>query len=274
MPSLNQAVADAARSRWPDRGTAWVAALPAELVEICQALAVTPTGRTFAARFAHVVEATTRNGAHLILRSSPDPDATHQAAVLEHLARIDLAPAVHLVRDTSTSTWTAMDVVSPGTALTHGNVSTDELSSVTPMLRILGTETAGPPSAPSIVPWLRTRLTDPPTDDQPPHRSAEPEKVRHTAVAVLAQLATTAPTALCHGDLSPPNVLRSQSRLWFIDPRGMNGDATYDIAVFALKASADDCGAARQLAGRLANASGNDADRAAAWITVVDAATV
>lgn len=79
---------------------------------------------------------------------------------------------------------------------------------------------------------------------------------------------------LCHADLSPPNVLHGNSRLWFIDPRGMNGEAAYDVAVLALKLSDDHLGTARALARSIALSSGTGPDRADAWVTVVDAATV
>ncbi|MEU4377807.1 phosphotransferase [Pseudonocardia alni] len=209
----------------------------------------------------------------MILRSSPDPDAVHQAAVLEHLARADLAPAVHLVWHTEASTWTAMDAVTPGASFAEREPRPRDLAAVATMLHALSTEN-GPLSVPSILPWLRARLTDPPVDDQPPHRGAEPAAVRHAAIAVLDQLADGEPAGLCHADLSPPNVLHGQSRLWLIDPRGMNGEAAYDLAVLALKLSYDDLDTARALARSIAMSSQNDPDRADAWVTVADAATV
>ncbi len=78
----------------------------------------------------------------------------------------------------------------------------------------------------------------------------------------------------CATAISPSNVLRGRARLWFIDPRGVNGEAAYDIAVLALKASCDNLDAARVLADPLARRSGIDPDRAAAWTTITDAATV
>ena len=273
MTTLSPAVADAAHSRWPDRAAAWIDALPNELIEVCDSLAVTLTGRTFSARSAHVIEATTDSGARLVLRSSPDPDAAHQAAVLERLAAVDLAPAVHLVRHTEASTWTAMDAISPGASLAEQEPTPSDLAAVTTMLRTLSAED-GPSSVPSIVPWLRARLTAPPADDQPPHRGPEPEPVRHDAIAILDQLADESEAGLCHADLSPPNVLHDGSRLWFIDPRGMNGEAPYDIAVLALKLSYDHLDTARALARSIAMASESDPDRADAWVIVSDAATV
>jgi len=270
---LRPNIARAAHARWPDRAPAWVQALPIELSEVCAELSVTPTGRTFSARSAHVVEATTSTGAQLILRSSPDPDAVHQAAVLDHLARAGLAPAVHLLQNTATSTWTAMDAVEPGASFAEQEPQPRDLAGAAAMLGILADE-GGAPSVPSIVPWLRTRLTDPPADDQPPHRGPEPAKVRESASLVLDQLATDMTVGLCHADLSPPNVLHGNSRLWFIDPRGMNGEGAYDVAVLALKLSDDHLDTARALARSIALSSGVSPNRADAWVTVADAATV
>ncbi|MCM3848599.1 aminoglycoside phosphotransferase family protein [Pseudonocardia sp. DR1-2] len=273
MTPLHPDIARAAHARWPDRAPAWIEALPAELAEVCAALSVTPTGRTFSARSAHVVEATTGAGTRLVLRSSADPDAVHQAAVLDQLARAGLAPAVHLLRDTPTSTWTAMDAVEPGASFAEQEPRPRDLAGIAAMLRTLSNE-EGAHSVPSIVPWLRARLSDPPADDQPPHRGPEPAVVREAASVVLDELAAEMLAGLCHADLSPPNVLHGNSRLWFIDPRGMNGEAAYDVAVLALKLSDDHLDTARALARSIALSSGTDPDRADAWVTVVDAATV
>ena len=273
MTPLHPEIARAAHARWPDRAPAWIEALPVELAEVCAALSVTPTGRTFSARSAHVAEATTSTGARLILRSSPDPDAVHQAAVLDQLARAGLAPAVHLQQNTATSTWTAMDAVEPGASLAEQDPRPRDLADVATMLRTL-VDKDGAPSVPSIVPWLRARLTNPPADDQPAHRGPESAATRESASVVLDQLAIDVPAGLCHADLSPPNVLRGRSRLWFIDPRGMSGEAVYDIAVLALKLSDDHLDTARALARSIALSSNTDPERADAWVTVVDAATV
>jgi streptomycin 6-kinase len=270
---LHPDIARAAHARWPDRAPVWAEALPVELAEVCAALSVTPTGVRFSARSAHVVEATTSAGARLILRSSPDPDAVHQAAVLDQLARVGLAPTVHLLRNTATSTWTAMDAVEPGTSLAEQEPRPRDLANVATMLRTLADEHGAPP-VPSIAPWLRARLTDPPADDQPPHRGPEPAAVREAAIVILDELAADMPAGLCHADLSSPNVLHGRGRLWFIDPRGMNGDAAYDVAVLALKLSDDHLDTARALARSIALSSGTDPDRAEAWVTVADAATV
>ncbi|MBP2364824.1 Ser/Thr protein kinase RdoA (MazF antagonist) [Pseudonocardia parietis] len=87
------------------------------------------------------------------------------------------------------------------------------------MLRTLSTQ-AGPPSAPSIVPWLYACLTTHRPTISHYIEAPIPPAVRHAAIAVLDQLADGVPDTLCHADLSPPNVLHGRSRLWLIDPRG------------------------------------------------------
>ncbi|MGM0722815.1 MAG: aminoglycoside phosphotransferase family protein [Actinomycetota bacterium] len=166
-----------------------------------------------------------------------------------------------------------MDAVEPGASFAEREPRPRDLADVATMLRTLADED-GAPSVPSIVPWLRARLTDPPADDQPPHRGPEPADVRESASLVLDQLATGMAVGLCHADLSPPNVLHGRGRLWFIDPRGTNGEAAYDIAVLALKLSDDHLDTARALARSIALSSSTEPDRADAWVTVADAATV
>ena len=163
--------------------------------------------------------------------------------------------------------------ISPGISLAEQEPTPSQLAGVTAMMGVLRSG-SGPASAPSIVPWLRARLTDPPADDQPPHRGPASEEQRRAGLDMLDQLANDLGRDLCHGDLSPPNVLHGGRRLWLIDPRGMNGEAAYDIAVLALKLSDDHLDTARALARSIALTSGADPDRAEAWVTVADAATV
>lgn len=274
MSAVLPVVAEAARQRWPERGPAWLDAVPVEMDALCRDLGLTPTGRTFPARFAHVVETTTRAGARLVLRSSPDPDAVHQVDVLDRLARLHLAPALLSVQHTATATWTVTEAVAPGTPLAADDIGASECAAISTALRKLSHEEAGPVSVPPIVPWLRARLVTPPAADQPPHRGVAPDAVRRAATAVLDELASETTDGLCHGDLSPSNLLRGTSRLWLIDPRGVNGEAAYDVAVIALKARRDDIRPAQNLARSLALDSTIDPERAAAWVTVANAATV
>jgi streptomycin 6-kinase len=124
------------------------------------------------------------------------------------------------------------------------------------------------------VPWIRSRLTALPLDDMPPHRQPVSEHQRRDAIGALDVLGPPPPGRLCHGDLSPGNVLVGRDRLWLIDPRGINGESAYDVAVVALKACLDDPDPAADLARSLAEAARTDSDRAARWVPIAAAACV
>ncbi|WP_139318878.1 MULTISPECIES: hypothetical protein [unclassified Pseudonocardia] len=74
----------------------------------------------------------------------------------------------------------------------------------------------------------------------------------------------------CLGDVAP-NVLHGGRRLVLVDPREMNGETAYDIAVPALELNCDDLDTARAASIVLGN--GDDPDRPAAWAVVADAST-
>lgn len=273
MIALAAEVDTAVRTRWQQRGTAWAEALTVELDDLCAALAVTPR-RTYAARFAFVVQAATATGAALVLRSSPDPDAEHQAAVLRRLAEVGLAPHLQAVETTPTATWTVSDAIDPGTTLRDATPEQRDGADVLAVLRTLAADNDGPEDVPDLMPWIRSRLTTPPLDDLPPGGGAAPEHERRAGLDLLDGLPPPPAARLCHGDLSPGNALIGRERLWLIDPRGINGEPAYDIAVAALKASNDDPVQARPAAVALADAAGADPARTARWVPIASAARV
>lgn len=273
MIALAADVDTAVRNRWPQRGAAWAAALTAELDDISAALHVVPR-RTYAARFAFVVQAATASGSLLVLRSSPDPDAEHQAAVLRRLSDVGLAPRLHAVESTPTATWTVSDAIEPGTPLSDATPEQRSHADVAAVLRTLAEEHDGPVDAPDLTPWIRSRLTMAPLDDLPPDGGVATEEARRTALDLLDTLEPSPAATLCHGDLSPGNALVGRDRLWLVDPRGVNGEPAYDIAVTALKATSDDPVQARPTAVALAAAAGADPDRSARWVPIAAAARV
>lgn len=273
MTTLPPEVDAAVRARWPQRGAAWSSAVSAELATLCTKLGVTQHG-TYPARYAFVVHATSLTGAGLVLRSSPDPDAGHQAAVLRYLADADLAPPLHLVTTTPTATWTIADAVKPGTALRDATPEQRSHVDIVTVLRRLAETRPGPPTAPDLVTWLRSRLVAPSVDDLPPNQGPAPEHERRAAVDALDAMEPPSVARLCHGDLSPGNALIGRGRLWLIDPRGINGEPAYDIAVVALKACDDNPAAARPVAAALARSARADPARAASWVPIAAAARV
>ena len=82
--------------------------------------------------------------------------------------------------------------------------------------------------------------------------------------------------SLCHGDAHRGNLLVSSGRprVLLIDPRGMRGEVEYDIGVLSLKVSSYDLLAAHALCEKLSARAGVDGERAAAWITIAQAARV
>lgn len=273
MITLAADVDNAVRTRWSMRGAMWAESLADELDTLCAALRVTPR-QAYPARFAFVVQAVTETGVAFVLRSSPDPDAGHQAAVLSRLSDVGLAPRVHAVESTPTATWTVSDAIEPGTALRDATPEQRRRADVTELLRTLSKDHQGPANAPGLMPWIRSRLIAPPSDDLPPARGPAPEYERRAAIALLEQMEPLPAVRLCHGDLSPGNVLIGRDRPWLIDPRGINGEPAYDVAVAALKASHDDPAQARQTAAVLADAAGVDVDRATQWVPIAAAARV
>ncbi|MDN5919323.1 MAG: phosphotransferase [Pseudonocardia sp.] len=271
--TLDPTVERAIRQRWPERADHWMADLPERLDVLCHELGVTPR-RCFPSRFALVVEAESPSGAALVIRSTPDPGAGHQTAVLERLAAADLAPVVHRVDRTPCAVWTVMDAVRPGTPLDTAEPSTIPSDGVVKLLRGLAAGEPGPADLPDLTEWITPRLTDPPLDDQPPHGGPASEHERLRAMDVLGELARSRRTELCHGDLSPGNALIAGSRLLLIDPRGINGEAAYDVAALALKTSRHDVTLARAAAAGLARTVDVDPDRAEQWAIVAAAATV
>lgn len=181
----------AVRTRWPQHGAAWVDALPAELDAPCVALGVTPR-RTYPARFAVVVQA----GAALVLRSSPDPDVEHQAAVLRCLADVGLAPRLHAEETTPTAVWTVSDAVEPGTAIRDATPEQLSRADIMTVLRALTEDRAEPAGAPDLASWIRSRLTMSSLDDLPPGGGPAPEEAPGGARTPRRYRATTGREAL------------------------------------------------------------------------------
>lgn len=240
------AVVGAVSERWPERGATWAAQVEGELSALCARLQAEPV-RVLPARFGLVVEARA-DGHDLVLRSSPDPAAGDQAAVARALAGLHVAPAVHEIVSTPCATWTVMDRVLPGTSLFDADPAAVNPADILDQLRRMVDQPV-PPALGTVADWLRDRLESPDLSDMPPGSSPAPENERAAAIATLEQLLTdSAGPSLCHGDLSPGNVLLGHNRVWLIDPRGLAGEIAYDVAVLALKAARNDPTAARSLA--------------------------
>lgn len=270
-------VAETVRRRWPRRGPAWVRNVLAEFDTACQRHQASPT-LVFPARFGLVVAVITPEGPR-VLRSSPDPAGALQAQVSVALAALGVGPAVHARWMTPHGAWTLTELVTPGARLK--DVEASQLDKAT-LVSLAGTlrsmsRCPAPTGLPTVADWLRQRLADGDWSDLPSGRRAASPSERRAALAMLDDLAADSPPlGLCHGDLTFGNVLHAGAgRYALVDPRGVAGETAYDLAVVALSARAyglPALGPPEALAAELAREVGEDPDRAAAWVTVAEAA--
>lgn len=271
-PSLSPEIAAAVIARWPEIGPVWCTAVDAEIRELCEAYDAQPV-QVFPARYGYIVEVTSPRGP-LIMRASPDPDGMAQGHVAIALANLDAAPRVHELRETTTGTWMVLDKVEPGTPLADLRPSVQVIDALISLFCKLRDQPSPVPASRLLVRWLRSRLlAGDDLADLPPNTKPARPTDRAAAVAILAELERDMVPGLCHGDASPWNILASgPENLLLIDPRGVSGELTYDLAVIALKAApfvdpAD-------LAGELAEGTGADRSRIQAWLAVATAARV
>jgi streptomycin 6-kinase len=126
-----------------------------------------------------------------------------------------------------------MDRIIPGVAL--GDLTElptfDEIAG---MLRPLTGQPAPDPDLPNLFDWLRDRLTDDHLNDLPRGRTVAPLAERRQALASLDELARDHVPGLCDGDASPWNILTG-NQLYLIDPRGVAGEISFDLAIIAIK---------------------------------------
>ena len=222
------------RQRWPGRADQWARQVEDELRELCtryHAKSVT----VLPARYGFVIAADTPGGP-IVMRSSPDPHGSEQAAVATALAALGIAPTVHETVSTNHGAWTVMERVRPGTPLATADPATMNLDALFGPLGAMNGQPAPLPSMPSIADWLRGRLEDDHLSDLRPGTTIATASERRTALAILEDLLQDLTPGLCHGDVSARNILASGRASWqFIDPRGMTGEAAYDVAVLAIR---------------------------------------
>lgn len=258
-------------SRWPDRTQDWSSRVEAELQELCEIYQATPRS-VLPARYGFVVAGDTADGG-IVMRGSPDPNGQAQAIVATELANLGISPTVHDTIMTDTGTWLILDEVRPGVPFARVEMSSISLESLAAPLQAMLKRPAPTQNMPSISDWLRERLVSESLTDLPPGASSAPARERQKAVKILDALVDNAPAELCHGDVSPMNILLHGHNQWMlIDPRGMSGEVSYDVAVLSLKVTGNRPDA--QLATQLARAAGVDQERTQAWMVVASAARV
>jgi streptomycin 6-kinase len=259
------------QQRWPAIAGAWAAQVEPELRKLCDRYDAIPT-QVLSARYGFVVAADTPNGP-IVLRSSPDPHGFEQAAVATALACLGIAPAVHETITADHGTWTVLDQVQPGTPIAAADPSTITLDSLFSPMAAMNGQPAPITGMPSIAEWLRSRLQCDHLADLRPGTTVAPADERRIALDVLDSLANDLLPQLCHGDASLRNILADGQSGWkFIDPRGMTGEAAYDVAVLGTRVAR--YRPFQDLAPLLATAAQVDSKRVCAWMTVAEAARV
>lgn len=266
-------VEDAVSEQWPEAGPRWSANVIREFADLCERYELTPS-QVFAARYAFAVAASTRSGEEVVLRSTPDPMAVHQAVVSQALADRDIGPRVHDVITTDSATWTIIDRVRPGDDLASLPNDQRTFRALTHVFQRLAGQPAPRADLPKLTDWLRQRLQDDHLTDLAPNRQPATPAERKHGLDALAQLEGCGSNdGLCHGDMSSTNVLLGSSgHLLLIDPRGLAGDANYDAAVLTAKATG--YGISATVIGQLVKNAGFDRARTEAWASIAIAARV
>jgi len=255
-------------------GEEWTAALPDLLADLARTWGL-ELGRGLPGGSAsYVARATTRDGEDVVLKvglPGERPAITREAAVLD--AADGRGYARLLAHDEGRS---AVLVEALGESLERAMLSPprtlDALAAT--LLEAWMLDLGEPRTGPSRADELATMVRDLAAR----HPGACDDAVLGTALATAARLAATDDPAArlwAHGDPHPANALRRgdpERGAWaFVDPDGLWADPAYDagIAVREWLGRVEDAERPRELiagyAGRLAAATGLDAERIAAW---------
>ncbi|MFF0378962.1 phosphotransferase [Actinoplanes missouriensis] len=259
------------RRRWPEAAESWATQAELQLRELCARYRATPR-EVLPARYGFVVAVDTADGP-LVIRSSPDPHGKDQAAVAVALAELGIAPRVHEAFSTEHGTWTVLDQVLPGTPLSQADPAAVDPQALFTPLAAMADQPPPTVGMPSILDWLRDRLEDDHLTDLRPGTTVASASERRAALEVLADLTRDHIPALCHGDTSSGNILAHGPNRWmFIDPRGMTGEHSYDVAVLALRVGT--VYRSPDLADVIASLAQADTERLRAWMKIAQAARV
>jgi streptomycin 6-kinase len=257
--------------RWPDIAATWAASILSELHALCAQFQATVSG-VLPARYGFVVAAESPLGP-LVLRNSPDPNSRDQAAVAAALANLGISPRLHQTRHTAHGTWTVLDQVIPGANLNEVEPTRVDPKALFRPLAAMRDQPPPRPGMPSIVDWLRTRLEDDHLADLRPGTAVATDRERSAALDLLVDLIQSHTPALCHGDASSGNIISSGNRGWmYIDPRGMSGDFTYDVAIVATRLTRNH--PATEILRDAVSITGLNPDRIRAWAQTANAARV
>jgi streptomycin 6-kinase len=165
------------------------------------------------------------------------------------------------------------DRVLPGTPLSQTDPATVNPQALFAPLAMMRDQPAPLPGMPSVLDWLRARLEDDNLTDLRPGTTVAPTSERKAALDLLTDLARDHVPGLCHGDASSGNIIANGPHHWmYIDPRGIAGEHTYDVAVLAIRINAVRSSA--DLFKRIADLAQVPNERLRAWTVVAHAARV
>ena len=205
-----------------------------------------------------------KDGEFFVLKAPIEDPSTHIAAQ-EHLASTGIGPSV-----------ITADLDRGLLLLEHINRPPQECPapSLQSAVQVIGQAHKDPLTKfPPIVPWLRSRLLEPPSDFAP-ETHVPPRVERMSALSVLDELEETS-TVDCfiHGDLNIGNILWCESGLVrLIDARGFIGDPAYDFAYLAVKIHPADIPltALTEFACTLGTLAGlNNPGRCGMWVSII-----
>ena len=214
-----------------DAGRAWLNELP-ELVDECAGRWSISVGPTFPdASFSYVAPAIRADGTECVLKLAvPEPEVAAEREVLRYW---NGAAAVRFLEADTALCALLLERLQPGTNLATLAMADDD--EATKIAAALMHRLWRPPPAEhafiALATWFRSLL-----GVRESTRSAGPfpGPLLERAEQLTRELLDSSEAAtLLHGDLHHFNILRSDLRGWVaIDPKGLVGDAAFDVAAF------------------------------------------
>src|ERR1041384_3551069 len=214
------------------RGRAWLAQLPALLAECRARWALEFDGPFANLSYNLVMPARAAHGADVALKVGvPCRELLTEAAALEFFAG---RGAVHLLAHDATRGVLLLERVTPGRSLHELQADAEATRTAARLMRRLWRVAPDAHTFPTLAVWFRSfqRLRQQFAGGTGPFPSDLIARAEHT----FAELnASTERPVILHGDLHHMNILSSERDGWLaIDPKGLCGDAGYEVGTFML----------------------------------------
>lgn len=258
-PTVPDDLARAVLSWAGEPGAAWIASLPALVTSLAEewsldvGAAFQPCG--YGSWTAPAVRA---DGTPCVLKVRvPDEDSSYEGAALRHYGG---GAAVALLAEDVARDALLLERCDPGTPL---------LREPDDVVATVVAETLGELWSPPAPDHGLRRLRDlaPSWAATMAACDAIDARLREEAIDLLRDLPDDRPEVVLHGDLHAANVLRAARRGWLaIDPKGLVGEATFDVAAVIRDRPAP--GLVERRAAILTDVLGLDAARVRGWTLV------